>query len=114
MPLQILQRYALLTDPDSKAIDVPAGLINEVHGVKYLKLAAGSQPIIRAIFGGKVPPNASLSSSSVLERLIAERNSKQQISETTDAPAAVGELFGERPTKRSKAKKKSLRRPSWS
>ncbi len=112
MPLQIVKRYAFLTDPGSKAIDVPAELINEVHGVKYLKLAAGSQPIIKAIFG-RAPKNASLSSSSVLERLISERNTKQQACENTDAPAAVEQLFGERPKKGARARKR-LHRPSLS
>ena len=108
MPLQIIQRYALLTDPDSKAIDVPAELIKEVHGVKYLKLAAGSGPIIKAIFG-ECPKNASLASSSVLARLITERNTKQQACDTTDAPAAVDELFGQQPKKRQRARKRVFR-----
>ncbi len=112
MPLQIIQRYALLTDPGSKAIDIPTELIKEVHGVKYMKLAAGSQGIIKAIFG-ECPRNASLASSSVLARLITERNTKQQASDTTDAPAAVGELFGEQPKKGQRARKKVLRH-SWS
>ena len=81
---------------------MPTELIKEVHGVKYMKLAAGSQPIIKAIFG-ECPKNASLASSSVLARLIAERNTKHQASDTT----AVEELFGQQPKKRAKSKKRS-------
>ena len=84
---------------------MPAELIKEVHGVKYLKLAAGSGPIVKAIFG-ECPKNASLASSSVLARLIAERNTKHHASDTTDAPA-VEELFGQQPKKKAKSKKRS-------
>ena len=101
MPLQILQRYALQADEHSREVDLPTELIKEINGVKYLKLAAYSQPIIKAIFG-KAPKNSSLASSSVIERLIAERNSKVGLDGTTEA---VAQLFDRQPKKKPRRKK---------
>jgi hypothetical protein len=101
MQLQILQRYALQTDEHSREVDLPKELIKEINGVKYLKLAAYSQPIIKAIFG-KAPKNSSLASSSVIERLIAERDSKVGLGGTT---AAVAQLFNGVQKKKPRLKK---------
>ena len=75
MPLQIVNRICL--KHDGKESVIPESLIIEQIGVKYIKIATASLPLIKAIYPErKIPHNASIAASSVIKRLVRERNVK--------------------------------------
>jgi hypothetical protein len=75
MPLQIVNRICL--KHDGKESVIPESLIIEQLGVKYIKIATASLPLIKAIYPErKIPHNASIAASSVIKRLVRERNVK--------------------------------------
>ena len=79
----------------NSSMQVPPELI-EVHlGVTYIKLVAQSVALMKAIFPDvKVAKNASLTHSSVIQRLTQERNALQGLVDDDTAEDPAQALFG--------------------
>ena len=79
----------------NSSMNVPPELI-EVHlGVPYIKLVAQSVPLMKAIFPEvKIAKNASLTHSSVIQRLTQERNVLQGLADDDTAEDPAQALFG--------------------
>ena len=94
----------------NSSMNVPPELI-EVHlGVPYIKLVAQSVPLMKAIFPEvKIQKNATLSHSSVIQRLTQERNVLQGLADDDTAENPAQALFGGgdagEPTKKKRKKK---------
>ena len=100
------------TKHGNSSVQVPPELI-EVHlGVTYIKLVAQSVPLMKAIFPEvKVARNATLSHSSVIQRLAQERNVLQGLADDDTAEDPAQALFGGGENAGEPARKKRNKKP---
>ncbi len=91
MSVQLFTRHGVQHD----GVDVvfPPDLITSSLGVDYLQVLTTSRPLIQAIFPGRwLPKNPSIAGSSVIQRLVKERNVKLGLEEDEE-PDIAQQLF---------------------